>query len=106
VNAKTQAGEPVGRNFQGLAEITRQKAPPMLGRVMETIPWYTEATLFTSAHLRRAGTLIQCVRKWGCMSALEQAEAHLKVSVAIDGLYRLDPGQIAALMDQPGYLTA
>jgi hypothetical protein len=40
------------------------------------------------------------------MSAPEQAEAHLKVSVAIDGLYRLDPDQIAALMDQPGYLTA
>jgi hypothetical protein len=73
---------------------------------METIRWYTEATLFTSTRLRRAGTLIQCVRKWRSLTAPEQAEAHLKVSVAIDGFYRLDPDRIAALMTEPGYLTA
>ena len=73
---------------------------------METILWYTEATLFTSTHLRRAGTLIQCVRKWGSLTAPEKAEAHLKVSIAIDGFHRLDPDRIAALMTQPGYHTA
>jgi hypothetical protein len=73
---------------------------------MDSIPWYTEATLFTSAHLCRAGTVIQCVRKWGSLTAPEQAEAHLKVTVAIDGFYRLDPDRIAALMTQPGYRTA
>jgi len=40
------------------------------------------------------------------LTASEQAEADLKVSVAIDGFYRLDPARIAALTTRPGYLTA
>jgi hypothetical protein len=73
---------------------------------MADIPWYSDATLFTVARLRRAGTLVQCVRKWGVLSADEQPEAHIKLSVEVDGHRRLDADQIAALMGRPGYLKA
>jgi len=73
---------------------------------MEDIPWYCEATLFTDTRLRRAGTLIQCVRKWGLLSASEQPDAHIKLSVKIDDQHRLDADQIAALKNSPGYLNA
>jgi hypothetical protein len=73
---------------------------------MEDIPWYSDATLFTDTRLRRAGTLIQCVRKWRLLSAAEQPDAHIKLSVKVDNLHRLDAGQIATLMDRTGYLTA
>ena len=73
---------------------------------MEDIPWYSDATLFTDTRLRRAGTLIQCVRKWGLLSANEQPEAHIKLSVDVDGHHRLDAGQIAALMNRSGYAKA
>ena len=73
---------------------------------MEDIPWYSDATLFTDTRLRRAGTLIQCVRKWRLLSAAEQPGAHIKLSVKVDNLHRLDAGQIATLMDRSGYLTA
>ena len=73
---------------------------------MEDIPWYSDATLFTDTSLRRAGTLIQCVRKWCSLSAAEQPDAHIKLSVKVDSLHRLDADQIAALMTRPGYLNA
>jgi hypothetical protein len=73
---------------------------------MENVPWYSEATLFTDTHLRRAGTLIQCVRKWAVLSAAEQPDAHIKLSVKIDSLHRLDAGRIAALMTRSGYRNA
>ena len=73
---------------------------------MEDIPWYSDATLFTDTRLRRAGTLIQCVRKWCLLSAAEQPDAYIKLSVKVDNLHRLDAGQIAALMDRSGYLNA
>jgi hypothetical protein len=73
---------------------------------MENIPWYSEATLFTDTRLRRAGTLIQCVRKWASLGADEQPDAHIKLSVKVDSLHRLDADQIAALMTRSGYLNA
>ncbi len=73
---------------------------------MEDIPWYSDATLFTDTRLRRAGTLIQCVRKWGLLSAAEQPDAHIKLSVKVDSLHRLDADHIAALMTRSGYLKA
>ena len=73
---------------------------------MDDIPWYSEATLFTDARLRRAGTLVQCVRKWGLLNAAEQPDAHIKLSVKVDGHHRLDADQIAALMNIPGYINA
>ena len=73
---------------------------------MDDIPWYSEATLFTDTRLRRAGTLVQCVRNWGLLSAAEQPDAHIKLSVKVDSLHRLDADQIAALMTRPGYLNA
>jgi hypothetical protein len=79
-----------------------------ISRPMEDIPWYSDATLFTDAdaRLRRAGTLVQCVRKWGLLSADEQPGAHIKLSVEVDSHRRLDADQIAALMRRPGYLKA
>jgi len=79
---------------------------PCYKPLMEDTPWYSEATLFTGARLRRAGTLIQCVRKWSALSADEQPEAHIKLSVEVDGHHRLDADQIASLMKHPGYLNA
>jgi hypothetical protein len=73
---------------------------------MEDIPWYSDATLFTDTRLRRAGTLIQCVRKWRLLSAAEQPDAHIKLSVKVGGLNRLDASQIAALMTHSGYPNA
>jgi hypothetical protein len=73
---------------------------------MEDIPWYSDATLFTDTHLRRAGTLIQCVRKWAILSSTEQPGAHIKLSVKVDSLHRLDADQIAALMTRSGYRNA
>jgi hypothetical protein len=73
---------------------------------MEEIPWYSDATLFTDARLRRAGTLIQCVRKWGLLTIADQPDAHIKLSVRVDGQIRLDAEQISALMKKPGYINA
>ena len=73
---------------------------------MEDIPWYSDATLFTDTRLRRAGTLIQCVRKWGLLNTAEQPDAHIKLSVKINSLHRLDAEQIAALTTRSGYLNA
>jgi len=73
---------------------------------MEDIPCYSDATLFTDTRLRRAGTLIQCIRKWASLSAAEQPDAYIKLSVKIDSLHRLDADQMAALMNSPGYLNA
>jgi hypothetical protein len=73
---------------------------------MDQISWYSEATLFTDGHLRRAGTLVQCVRKWGTLAAPEQLTAHIKLSVTVDGLHRIDADQIAALMGRPGFHAA
>jgi hypothetical protein len=73
---------------------------------MENIPWYSDATLFTDTHLRRAGTLIQCVRKWSILTSTEQRDAHIKLSTEVDSLHRLDADQIAALMTRTGYRNA
>jgi len=73
---------------------------------MEDVPWYSDASLFTDTRLRRAGTLIQCVRKWGLLSADEQPGAHIKLSVQVDSLHRLDADKIAALMTRSGYRNA
>jgi hypothetical protein len=73
---------------------------------MEQISWYSEATLFTDGHLRRAGTLVQCVRKWGTLATQDQLTAHIKLSVTVDGLHRIDAGQIAGLMSRPGFSAA
>jgi hypothetical protein len=73
---------------------------------MEDIPWYSDATLFTDTRLRRAGTLVQWVRKWGVLSAAEQPDAHIKLSVKVDCQHRLDADQISALMNSPGYISA
>jgi len=73
---------------------------------MQNIPWYSEATLFTDTHLRRAGTLVQCVRKWALLPPTEQRDAHIKLSAEVDHLHRLDADQIAALMTRTGYRSA
>jgi len=40
------------------------------------------------------------------LSAAEQPDAHIKLSVKIDSLHRLDADHIAALMTRSGYLNA
>ena len=73
---------------------------------MEDVPWYSDATLFTETRVRRAGTLVQCIRKWDALSDDEKHNAHIKLSVQVDGLLRLDAVQILALMSHPGYIKA
>ena len=73
---------------------------------MEDVPWYSDATLFTDTRVRRAGTFVQCIRKWDVLSDDEKHDAHIKLSVQVDGLLRLDADQISALMSHPGYTKA
>jgi hypothetical protein len=40
------------------------------------------------------------------LNAAEQPDAHIKLSVKVDGHHRLDAGQIAALMNSPGFVNA
>jgi hypothetical protein len=73
---------------------------------MEQIPWYSEAVLSGNGHLHRAGTLVQCVRKWVLLSEAERPAAQLKLTFDLDGRRRLDGDQIAELATRPGFEKA
>ncbi|HEY2010926.1 MAG TPA: hypothetical protein VGH23_18195 [Rhizomicrobium sp.] len=73
---------------------------------MEQIPWYSDAVLSGNGHLHRAGTLVQCVRKWRLLPEAERPMAQLKMTFELDGRRRLDGDQIAELVIRPGFVEA
>jgi hypothetical protein len=73
---------------------------------MDDIPWYSEAVLTSGGHLHRAGTLIQCVRKWALLSEAQRNAAQLKLSCDLEGRRSLDGDQITRLTTLPSFLKA
>ncbi|HEY4075585.1 MAG TPA: hypothetical protein VGM26_01510 [Rhizomicrobium sp.] len=73
---------------------------------MDDIPWYSEAVLTVDSHLHRAGTLIQCVRKWVQLPEVQRSAAQLKLSFELEGRRNLDGEQIVRLTTLPSFLTA
>ena len=74
--------------------------------LMENGLWYSEATLTLDDRLLRAGTLIQCARRWGILAPEEQLRAAIKLTTPLDGLTILQGDGIAALASRPGYKFA
>ena len=74
---------------------------------MEHAFWYSEATLSLDDRLLRAGTLIQCARRWGNLDPAEKARAAIRLAAPIEGVADLLQGEaIAALAARPGYRHA
>ena len=73
---------------------------------MEHIPWYSEAVLSGNGHLHRAGTLVQCVRKWTLLPVAERPTVQLPLRITLQGRRRIDGDQIAELAARPGFLKA
>jgi hypothetical protein len=73
---------------------------------MDPVPWYSEATLMAGNHCFRAGTLIQCVRKWNDMKAADRPVAVIKLSVQLDGASTLGAASISRLVCRPDFLRA
>lgn len=67
--------------------------------------WYAEATLLLDGNLIRAGTLIQCVRRWGLMDKEEREMAQIRIGSGI-GLFVLIASEIGAFLEQPGFKDA
>lgn len=65
---------------------------------VENIPWYSEASLVGDNRIYRAGTLVQCLRKWHVLNNTDQATAHIMLSKAIDGRTKLGHDAVAAIM--------
>lgn len=72
----------------------------------QTNAWYEEATLKVGPLLVRAGTLIQCARRWETLSSEDQAKAVLKIAKPLDGLSVMEGQEIAGLASRPGYRFA
>jgi len=73
---------------------------------MENGLWYSEATLVLGDRLLRAGTLIQCARRWGNLQPEEKLRAAIKLGTPVDGVALLRGDEIAALALRPGYRFA
>jgi hypothetical protein len=73
---------------------------------MDDIPWYSEAVLASGEHLHRAGTLIQCVRKWALLPEAQKSTAQLKLSFDLEGRRSLDSDQIIRLTQLPSFSKA
>jgi hypothetical protein len=67
--------------------------------------WYTEATLLLDGNLLRAGTLIQCARRWGLLEKEEREMAQIRMGSGVD-LFVLSADEIATLLGQPGFRDA
>jgi hypothetical protein len=65
---------------------------------MVEIPWYSEAALVArGGHVYCAGTLAQCIRKWGRLPELDQASCYIKLVKEIDGRMKLGREDVAVL---------
>jgi hypothetical protein len=74
--------------------------------VMDDIPWYSEAVLSGDGHFHRAGTLIQCVRKWALLPEAERKTAQLKLSFDLEGCRTVDGEEIGRLTTLTGFSKA
>ena len=74
--------------------------------IMENGLWYSEATLVLDDKLLRAGTLIQCARRWGNLEPAEKSRAAIRLATPLDGAAILQGEEIAALASRPGYRFA
>ncbi len=74
--------------------------------LMESAFWYREATLILGTRLVRAGTLIQCARRWHTMPPQDQAQAELRLAEPLDGITRMAGNEIASLATRPGFRFA
>jgi len=74
--------------------------------VTETGFWYSEATLVLDDRLLRAGTLIQCARRWQNLAPDEKVRALVKLVAPLDGETILQSEGIGALASRPGYRFA
>jgi len=73
---------------------------------MENDLWYCEATLVLGDRLLRAGTLIQCARRWGNLAPEEKLRAAIRLTTPLDGLAVLQGDEIVGLASRPGYRFA
>lgn len=74
--------------------------------VTQTDLWYSEATLILDENRLRAGTLIQCARRWQNLAPDEQQRATVRLTQPLDGETVLLGEQVAALALRPGYRFA
>jgi len=68
---------------------------------MAETSWYLDASLVSDAHVFCAGTLAQCVRKWGRLSDQDRAMASIRIGSEILGVRTIGAGEIAALAGKP-----
>jgi hypothetical protein len=72
----------------------------------ESSLWYLEATLVLDGRLLRAGTLVQCARRWGNLEPDEKTRAIVRLSAPLDGMTVLQAEAIASLAARPGFRFA
>jgi hypothetical protein len=68
--------------------------------------WYSEATLILDDRLLRAGTLIQCARRWQNLTPDEKERALVRLATPLDGEMILRGQAVAALATRPGFKFA
>jgi hypothetical protein len=73
---------------------------------MESSYWYSEATLTLDDNRLRAGTLIQCARRWENLGPEDRLRAAIRLASPVDGLTTLKGEEIASLAARPGYRFA
>jgi hypothetical protein len=74
------------------------------GCAVDPVSWYSEASLVAGRHYYRAGTLIQCVRKWNDLKTAERSAAVIRMTAPLDGLSTLDATSISKLASRPDFL--
>jgi hypothetical protein len=73
---------------------------------MESRLWYSEATLTLGTSRLRAGTLIQCARRWESLGQEDRQRASLRLAAPIDGVSVMEGDEIGTLALRPGYKFA
>jgi hypothetical protein len=73
---------------------------------MESRLWYSEATLTLGTSRLRAGTLIQCARRWQNLGQEDKLRASIRLAAPIDGVSLLQGEEIGTLASRPGYKHA
>lgn len=74
--------------------------------VTETGFWYSDATLVLDDRLLRAGTLIQCARRWQNLAPGEKQRAVVRLAAPLDGEVVLQGEGVGALAARPGFRFA
>lgn len=74
--------------------------------ITEAGPWYSDATLVLDGRILRAGTLIQCARRWQKLVPDEKQRAVVRLATPLDGEAILRGAEVAALASRPGFRFA